>query len=152
MTAESRSDNDIYQLVVISDQQYALPVQSIICVSALENILPLPKTPHWISGVVHIRNAIVPVINLNELINVANPASKKPFTLGVLLRHPLDPGRWLVLCVTDLANVINKVELAEMSSRSPSHPCLINVLENESQTIQLLDIRRLFEQLIKESD
>ena len=149
MTVESPSDKDIYQLIVINDQQYALPVQSIICVSALENILPLPKTPHWVSGVVHIRNAIVPVINLNELINVGNPASKKPFTLGVLLRHPLGPGRWLVLCVTDLANVINKVELAEMASRNPSHPCLINVLENESQTIQLLDIRTLFEQLIK---
>ena len=150
MTSEVHLNQDIYQLMVISHQKFMVPVHSIVSVFALEDILQLPHTPDWLSGVAHIRNAIVPVVNLNELIGSAEPVIQSAYPLLVLLRHPRDSQRWLALCVTDLSSVLLKEDLHKMSSSSAVHPCLKAVLDNHSQKIHWLDISKLFEQLIKE--
>jgi len=141
---------DIYQLIVINHDRFIVPVHSIIRVLPLENILRLPQTADWLSGVVHIGNSIVPVINLNELINPGNPVIQPAYPLLVLLRHPLDSQRWLALCVTDLNGVLFNDDLIKMTSSTTIHPCLRIVLDNDSQKIHWLDISRIFEQLIEE--
>jgi chemotaxis signal transduction protein len=142
-------ENDLYQLIVINDQQYALPVHCITTVLALENILRLPGTASWLSGVVHVRNAIVPVININKLIEVDDPAHQSNCQLLVLLHHPLDSQRLLGISVTDLTILIYPSELAEMASSSSTHQCLIDSVNDDSQQIHLLDIANLFEQLLQ---
>lgn len=152
MSSELRSDHDIYQLVVINDEQYALPVHSINSVLALENLLRLPGTPQWVNGVVHIRNAIVPVVNLNDLIDVRSPEHQSTSPLLILLCNPLNSRRWLALCVTDLTSIMLKNDLDDMPSNPSTHPCLVKIVQHKSQKIHLLDINRLFEQLMKEQD
>lgn len=151
MSAQMQLNQDIYQLIVTNGEQYAVPVHSISTVLALENILRLPGTPQWVSGVVHIRNAIVPVANLNKLIEVDDSA-QSPYRLLVVLHHPHNSQRWLAVCATDLTSLINKKELAEMPSSSITHQCLINSVENHSQPIHMLDIANLFEQLMQEQN
>lgn len=147
MSAESQLDHDVYQLIAMNGEQYAVPVHCITTVLALENVLPLPDTPQWVSGVAHIRNAIVPVVNLNKLIAVGDPALQSDYRLLVMLHHPKDSQRWLALCATDLISLIDKKQLVEMSSSTTTHHCLINIVDNDSQKIHLLDIVNLFEQL-----
>ena len=148
-SADLPLDNDLYQLIIINDQQYALPVHCISTVLALENVLRLPGTASWLSGVVHVRNAIVPVINLNKLIEVDDPAHQSNGPLLVLLQHPLESQRLLGLSVTDLTILMYQSELAEMASSSTTHQCLINIVNDDSQKIYLLDIANLFEQLLQ---
>lgn len=148
-SANSRLDNDLYQLLVINEQQYALPVRCITTVLVLDNVLRLPGTASWLSGVVHVRNAIVPVVNMNKLIEVDDPAHQSHCPLLVLLHHPLDSQRLLGLSVTDLTKLMYQSEFAEMASSSSTHQCLINSVNDDSQKIYLLDIANLFEQLLQ---
>ena len=148
-SADLPLDNDLYQLIIINDQQYALPVHCITTVLALENILRLPGTASWLSGVVHVRNAIVPVVNMNKLIEVDVTHHQFNCPLLVLLHHPLDSQRLLGLSVTDVTILMYHSELAEMASSSSTHQCLINSVNDDSQKIHLLDIANLFEQLLQ---
>ena len=134
-SANSPLDNDLYQLIVIEDQQYALPVHCITTVLALENVLRLPGTNSWLSGVVHVRNAIVPVVNMNKLIEVDVTHHQFNCPLLVLLHHPLDSQRLLGLSVTDVTILMYHSELAEMASSSSTHQCLINSVNDDSQKI-----------------
>lgn len=152
MPVELPMDNDVYQLIAVNREHYAIPVHCVSAILALENVLRLPGTPDWVSGVVHIHNAVVPVVNLNKLIEVEDPALHSHYQLLALLHHPQDSQRWLGLCVTDLTNLMNKTDLAEMPSSSSTHPCLINIVDNNSQKIHILNIANIFEQLMQEQD
>ncbi len=144
--------NKHYQLLDINGDQYALPVQCVVTVLALQNLLPLPATPPWLSGVVHIHNAIVPVVNLNKVVGSANQSSYMDYPFIVLLSHPDDPQRWLAVCVNDLTSVINKTDLADMVSISTQRQGVINTIQNQVQKIHFIDIVQLFEQLMQEQD
>jgi chemotaxis signal transduction protein len=150
MSSNSHSDKDIYQVMLLNHQHYAVPVQSIISVLALEKILSLPDTPNWVTGVVHVRNAIVPVVNLSFLFEVDSLIDESRHPLLVLLRHPHDSQRWLALCVTDITQLIDTEQLAETSLRSSPHPCVKHVVDIDSQPLHLLNISKLFEQLMKD--
>ncbi|MCB2427810.1 chemotaxis protein CheW [Methylophaga pinxianii] len=152
MSSEWCSDQDVYQLIMVDEQQYALPVDNIIRIAALENVLPLPETPAWLPGVVHIRNAIVPVINLNQLLNVSPKTRQNPYPLVVLLQHSLNVNRWLALCVNEFTELLHKEDAAEMATTSPDHPCFKAVVNHLMQKIYLPDIDALFEQLTKGPD
>lgn len=150
MSSKSPSDKDIYQVMLLNHQHYAVPVHSIISVLSLEKILSLPNTPNWLTGVVHVRNAIVPVVNLSFLFEIDSLADESRHPLLVLLRHPHDSQSWLALCVTDITQLINTEQLAETSLSSSSHPCVKHVVNIDSQPLYLLDISKLFEQLRKD--
>lgn len=150
MFPNSNSDKEIYQVLHLNHQHYAVPVQSIISVLALEKILSLPDTPNWLTGIVHVRNAIVPVVNLSFLFEVDSLIDESRHPLLVLLHHPHDAQRWLALCVSDMTQLIDTEQLAETSLRSSLHPCVKHVVDIDPHPLHLLDISKLFEQLMKD--
>lgn len=148
MSSKSNSDQDVYQVMMLNQQEYAVPVRSIVSVLALEKILSLPNTPNWLTGVVHVRNAIVPVVNLTLLLEVDSKTEEFRHPLLVLLQHPQDPQRWLALCITDITRLINTEEWGETALATSTHHCIKNIVESDSQQLYLLDINKLFEQLM----
>ena len=150
MMKEAQLANKNYQLLEINGEQFAVPVQCVFTVFASQKILPLPATPPWLSGVVHLHNAIVPVVNLNELVGVRNQSSYGDYPFTVLLTHPEDSQRWLAICVDDLTHVINETDLAEKVLASSENQSVIKTFQNQTQIIHIIDLVRLFDQLMQE--
>jgi chemotaxis signal transduction protein len=148
MALESNSNQDIYQVMILNQQHFAVPVQSILSVLPLEKMLSLPDTPNWLTGVVHIRNAIVPVLNLNLLLKMDSIADDSGHPLLALLRHPQDSQRWLALCVSDITQLIDAKALDGIDLSSSSDPLVKQVVDIDSQQLYLLDISNLFEHLM----
>jgi len=150
MALESNSNQDIYQVMILNHQHFAVPVQSIVSVLPLEKTLSLPDTPDWLTGVVHIRNAIVPVLNLNLLLKMDSIADESGHPLLVLLHHPQDSQRWLALCVSDINQLIDTKELDGIDFSSSLNPLVKHVVDIDSQQLYLLDISNLFEHLMRD--
>lgn len=148
MALESNSNQDIYQMMTLNQLHFAVPVQSILSVLPLQKMLSLPNTPNWLMGVVHVRNAIVPVLNVNLLLKMDSLADESGHPLLVLLCHPQDTQRWLVLCVSDITQLIDAKNLDKIDSSSLLPPYVKQVVEVESQQLHLLDLSKLFEHLI----
>lgn len=55
------------QLVVfgLNNQRYALPIQNVSEIIRNMEVTKLPNTPHYYTGIINLRGAVVPVINLH---------------------------------------------------------------------------------------
>ncbi|PLT31568.1 chemotaxis protein CheW [Peribacillus deserti] len=51
----------IFQLV---DKEYALPVSQVRSIEKLQHITRVPKTPHFVKGVLNLRGVVTPIIDL----------------------------------------------------------------------------------------
>jgi purine-binding chemotaxis protein CheW len=51
--------------------RYCVPVDQVLQIIRLENLLPIPKPPPYVEGVINIRGEIIPVINLRRRLEIA---------------------------------------------------------------------------------
>ena len=50
--------------------RYCVPVDQVLQIVRLENLLPIPKPPPFVEGVINIRGEIIPVINLGQRLEI----------------------------------------------------------------------------------
>ena len=50
--------------------RYCIPVDQVLQIIRLENLLPIPKPPPYVEGVINIRGEIIPVINLRQRLEI----------------------------------------------------------------------------------
>lgn len=73
---DSRDVDVINALTVnIQGEVYALPVDSLMNVYEDANIVPVPCTPSYVSGVANVRGRIVPVFDLADLLGLSTAES-----------------------------------------------------------------------------
>lgn len=150
MTVVMEEKHQDYQVITVNEQRYALPVANLVRVVPLRQILHLPGTPGWLLGVVHVHNAIVPVIELNAMLDsLSSEAYSAELPLLVLIHHPDDHHRYLAVAATDLTDLIDDSELA--GTHSTIHPVLLDITEQNQQKLHWLDDNRLFDYLLRES-
>lgn len=67
------------QLVIfdLNNQKYAIPVLNTQEIIKMVDVTPVPRTDHFVEGVINLRGRIVPVINLNQRLGLpANEATR----------------------------------------------------------------------------
>ena len=50
--------------------RYCVPADQVLQIVRLENLLPIPKPPPYVEGVLNIRGEIIPVINLRKRLEI----------------------------------------------------------------------------------
>jgi purine-binding chemotaxis protein CheW len=50
--------------------RYCIPVDQVLQIIRLENLLPIPKPPPYVEGVINMRGEIIPVINLRQRLEI----------------------------------------------------------------------------------
>jgi purine-binding chemotaxis protein CheW len=50
--------------------RYCVPVDLVLQIVRLENLLPIPKPPPYVEGVINLRGEIIPVINLRQRLEI----------------------------------------------------------------------------------
>lgn len=60
------SDDDQYLTFVLDDEEYAVDILRVQEIRGWENVTRIPNTPDYIRGVLNLRGAIVPIIDLRR--------------------------------------------------------------------------------------
>jgi len=62
-------------LFSIGEDMYAIPVTLLTEIIIPQKIFPVPTTPSYVRGVINLRGNIVPIVEIREMLSLAQPAS-----------------------------------------------------------------------------
>lgn len=100
-------------------EQYAIETRYVRQVAALENLTPLPCTPAFVLGIVNLRGAILPVIDLRKLFELPERGLTDLHRIIVL-----QSGKILFGILADTVTSVHRILLAHLQ---PSLPTLTGV-------------------------
>jgi purine-binding chemotaxis protein CheW len=55
----------------LASGSYCIPVDQVLQILRLENLLEIPKPPPYVEGVINLRGEIIPVVNLRKRLEIA---------------------------------------------------------------------------------
>jgi purine-binding chemotaxis protein CheW len=103
-------------------EQYAIETRYVRQVASLENLTPLPCTPAFVLGIVNLRGAILPLIDLRKLFELPERGLTDLHRIIVL-----QSGKILFGILADTVTSIRRILLAHLQ---PSLPTLTGVRKN----------------------
>jgi chemotaxis signal transduction protein len=113
-------------ICIIDEQAYAFPVTSILEVSALVKLIPLPDPPPAILGAVNRHGSLIPLLDLRRCLGKA-PSQPDLSTLFVVVQHsPVTAG----MIVDDIQGVVDlPAQALDLPARSGPYVQGMAVLE-----------------------
>lgn len=62
---------DVRQYIIfdIQEEEYAINIEEIESINRIQKITRVPKSPHYINGVINVRGDIIPVMSLRKKLN-----------------------------------------------------------------------------------
>lgn len=61
-----RSSKNKFLTYFLGEEQYGIDISQVREIIAIMKITPVPRTPHYISGVINLRGSIIPVVNTRK--------------------------------------------------------------------------------------
>jgi len=52
----------------IANEEYALPIENVISIEKLEDVTPIPHLPSYVKGIVEVRNELIPILDLEDIL------------------------------------------------------------------------------------
>jgi purine-binding chemotaxis protein CheW len=104
----------LYIVFVVADAEYALPVTEVLQMDAYTGATAIPGAPPYVAGIVSVRGAVVPVVDLRVRFGLA-PATLTPDTRIVVVEFE---GRVLALRVDRAREVVKLDESKHQSAPS----------------------------------
>lgn len=62
--ADREQLRDRYLIIWIEGQLFGLPIESVVQIVQMQEIIRIPQTPHYEKGVIHLRGTIIPVLDV----------------------------------------------------------------------------------------
>jgi purine-binding chemotaxis protein CheW len=119
-TLDETVDEDIEVMeFTLAYEQYAIETRYVRQVAALENLTPLPCTPAFVLGIVNLRGAILPVIDLRKLFELPERGLTDLHRIIVL-----QSGKILFGILADTVTSVRRILLTDLQ---PSLPTLTGV-------------------------
>jgi purine-binding chemotaxis protein CheW len=142
------SESTLHHLVTfrLGQQTYALPIEPIVQIIEMVTITPIPQVNHSVEGVINLRGAAVPVVNLRRHLGL--PEAQRQLhtpivlvqcggrTVGLIVDQVsdvLDVGAGQIACPTDL-----------LPDGLSDAPLLRGLIQSPVGAVLLLDLERLF--------
>lgn len=54
----------------LKDEEYAIPVQQVRSIEKVQHITRVPRTPHYVKGVINLRGVVTPIIDLRARFDI----------------------------------------------------------------------------------
>ena len=123
---------------------YAVPLRQVREIVGLPPITPLPNTPSFLRGVISLRGAIIPVVDLREQLELAVAPYTK-FTVAIIVEAV---GAVVGLIVDSALDVVSLDEhqrevLPQNFAPHVRAEFLAGLAYNGKQTLVLLDVERV---------
>lgn len=135
-----------YLTFFVDKEQYGLNIKNVKEIIASMNITQVPKTPTYIKGVINLRGAVIPVIDIRLKFGLEEKEHDVDTAIIINVIDDLSIG-FIVDRVEDVLS-INANQLTD-APRFGSHvdtSFIENVAEIDESVIMILNLKRIFEQ------
>jgi len=130
------SDSDLQMITFTLDgATYGVGVDEVAEVLRMVEVQQLPQAPHWMAGMIDLRGAIAPIIDLRARLAM----TQLPYDLNtsiIVLRH--GEGRHVGMIVDAIDDLVT-VDRGQVEQRD-GNPSLKGVARCDQQLIMMLDI------------
>jgi len=128
----------------VGKEEYALDIRRVEEILHPLPVTPLPRAPAFLEGVVSLRGAVVPVVDVRKRLGVPLPRNGKSKLLICLL------GRKRVGLLVDRVSQVVRTTVGELKpapplSREGQSPCVIGVCGPPERMKLLLDVKALLQ-------
>lgn len=142
----SISIKDRYLSFVLEDEKYGVEILSVKEIIALQRIVPIPKTPNYVKGVMNLRGVIIPIIDLRLKLGMDEKEPEMHTAIIILKIHTIDVG-----FIVDEVNEVLAINQSELSS-APALGSNVNIdliksmAQVKGEVIMVLDMEKVFDQ------
>ena len=139
------SIKDRYLTFVLEDEKYGVGILSVKEIIALQKVVPIPKTPKYIKGVMNLRGVVIPIIDLRLKLGMYEKKSQIHTAIIILNIHDIDVG-----FIVDEVNEVLAISKNELSN-APTVGSDLNMeiikymAQVKGEVIIILDMDKVFE-------
>lgn len=144
---ENRSDFTQYLTFSLGEEEYAVDILKVQEIRGWEPVSKVPGVPDYEVGVINLRGAIVPIVDLRDRFGLYNPGYT-PFTTVIVLQiHSADGFRVVGAAVDSVSDVVtvtsDAVQLPPKIGTHINIEFISGLTTFEEKLIMLLDVDRL---------
>jgi len=141
------SDTRQYLSFVLADAEYSVDILRVQEIKGWETVTALPNTPEYVQGVMNLRGAIVPIIDLRQRFHMER-LDPGPTTAVIVLKVIHDYGSRIMGVVVDAVSDVHDVTDAELRAApecgsTASSECVKGLATVNGQMLIILDIDQL---------
>lgn len=141
-TERQPAGGEKYIVFQLDEKLYAVSARQVVEVIQPMPITPLPKSPHWLSGIINLRGRIISVINLSKLCenqtSVLTPKSK------LILLRSVNGEIAVTFAIDRLNEMVAFPAEAMLSIKSTEVPYLLGIIKYKSEDLYLLDADKIY--------
>jgi purine-binding chemotaxis protein CheW len=145
----SAVEEQVLQLVTftLKDEEYAVDILSVQEINRITEITKVPKSPHYVEGVINLRGRVMPAINLRKKFGFEEKAIDETSRVIIIDKEGITSG----LIVDSVSEVLripsNIVEPPPITSEMNSK-YIKGIAKLENKLIILIDIDNLMEKAL----
>ena len=141
------SDARQYLTFFLAAAEYGVDILRVQGIKGWDTVTALPNTPQYVQGVMNLRGAIVPIIDLRQRFRMER-LDPGPTTAVVVLRVVHDHGSRIMGVVVDAVSDVHNVADAELRAApecgsTASSACVQGLATVNGQMLIILDIDQL---------
>ncbi len=133
---------------VLGDEEYAVDILRVQEIRSWEPVSRIPNVPAYEKGVVNLRGAIVPIIDLRERFGL-NHLAYSPLTVVVVLQSTTDEGKMRIMGVV-VDSVSDVIDVDKKTIQSPpdfgtkvSTEFINGLISVNERMVMLLEVNKL---------
>lgn len=146
VTLQDEAGTQQYLTFMLAGEEYGVDILKVQEIKGWDSVTPLPNTPPYILGVINLRGAVVPIVDLRRRFNLDSVPFDRT-TVVIVLRVMTDRERTVGVVVDAVSEVYN---IADEGLQPPpnfgsaiSTDYIRGIAMMEKKMIILLDIDRL---------
>jgi len=141
------SGDDQYLTFMLADEEYGVDILRVQEIKGWDKATPIPKTPEFLKGVINLRGAIVPIVDLRQRFQM-EPLEYGPTTVVVVLRvKGAERERVMGIVVDAVSDVYNIPEDDFRPAPKNGNPVVLDSIRSlatvQEKMVILLDIDHL---------
>jgi len=138
-----------YLSFILGDEGYAVDILKVREIMGWEEVRPLPDTPDYVKGVLDLRGAIVPILDLRLRFGLKN-AEYTATTVIIVLTVNVDDEQYIVGVVVDnVSDVLNvaagDVRASPSLGKKISTKYILGMVTLDQRVVVLLDVDNLLD-------
>jgi len=106
----------------LADKEYAIPVSYVSGIEKLMHITRVPKTPHYVKGVINLRGVVTPIIDLRDRFGIVSTVNEETTRIIIIQLEDMEVG-----FVVDSANDVLDIQASTIEPQ----PEVVGSLEEE---------------------
>ena len=146
-SAQDFADQQQYLTFLMQDEEYGIDILNVQEIRGWGNVSPIPNAPNYVSGVINLRGAIVPVIDLRMLFHLSD-SNYDENTVVIVLKDSTEKVNRIMGIVVDAVSDVFSLLPADKQpppsvNRNFSHDFIEGLTEVKGKMVILLDSERL---------